>query len=244
MTTFRRFLRIFAVVAAAALLAAACGDDDNGDNTSGQVDDSSSTTSTTAAPVGFEGELSGLFAIDAGDCASGTVTSGSYFRMVNPGGTLDEGPFVPNGDSSCSDQTWNALAAGTAGGLDTATVQAAPDPAFDETGNGLAADVIEPVVFFGVAFAAAIDGTAPMLTATDGAISGDTSGWTAYYGNETFNQGAPKPDGSAPGLTMAPTGTIDSDTGTFVLEWSSQIVGGAFNDFTGVWHLEGTFTAA
>jgi hypothetical protein len=46
-----------------------------------------------------------------------------------------------------------------------------------------------------------------------------------------------------PGITAAPTGTIDPATGAFVLEWSSQIVGGAFNDFTGVWHMEGTFSA-
>jgi hypothetical protein len=25
-----------------------------------------------------------------------------------------------------------------------------------------------------------------------------------------------------------------------LLEWASQIVGGAFDNFTGVWHLEGT----
>ena len=39
------------------------------------------------------------------------------------------------------------------------------------------------------------------------------------------------------------TGTYDAETGAFVLEWSSQIVGGPFNDSTGVWHLEGTFEA-
>jgi len=37
------------------------------------------------------------------------------------------------------------------------------------------------------------------------------------------------------------SGTYDSKTKKFVLEWASQIVGGPFNDFTGVWHFEGTF---
>jgi hypothetical protein len=29
--------------------------------------------------------------------------------------------------------------------------------------------------------------------------------------------------------------------GAYVLEGSSQIVGGPFNGFTGIWHLAGTF---
>ncbi len=66
----------------------------------------------------------------------------------------------------------------------------------------------------------------------------------ASWNNEFFNQGSPKPDGSAPGLTAPVHGTYDADTGEFVLEWSSQIVGGPFNDFTGIWHLEGTFKPA
>jgi len=32
---------------------------------------------------------------------------------------------------------------------------------------------------------------------------------------------------------------IGVNTGSYSLDWASQIVGGAFNDFTGVWHLEG-----
>ena len=76
--------------------------------------------------------------------------------------------------------------------------------------------------------------------ATDGELSGDVSAMAAYFGGEVFNQGAPKPGGSEPG----PTGTIDADTGEFVLEWSSVIAGGAFDGFTGVWHFEGTFAAS
>lgn len=248
MSVLRKSVWIVAVLAALTFFVACGDDDDTTSDTTTSVDTTAGDTSTsvddTAPDVsGFEGALVGTFSIDAGECQSDTVT-GSSFRMVQPGGTLEEGPFVPNGDSPCTDQTWNPLMAGTDGGLDTTTAQTAPDPAFDETGNGLAAAVIEPVVFFGVAFAVAVDAPAPALEATDGSISGDTSGWTAYYGNEMFNQGAPKPDGSTPGLTAAPTGTIDPETGAYVLEWSSQIVGGAFNDFTGIWHLEGTFTPA
>lgn len=67
---------------------------------------------------------------------------------------------------------------------------------------------------------------------------GPWAAFTAYYGNSSFNQGAPKPDGTG----EAPIGTIDPETGAYVLDWTSQIVGGSFNDFVGVWHLEGTFT--
>jgi hypothetical protein len=118
--------------------------------------------------------------------------------------------------------------------------QAAPDPAFDAAGNGLADAIFAPVPFFAVAFAGATDPAEamPTLTATDGTLTGDLSAFTAYYGGASFNQGAPKPDGSG----EAPVGTIDPDTGAYVLDWTSQIVGGSFNDFIGVWHLEGTFT--
>src|SRR3970040_103228 len=65
------------------------------------------------------GDLVGLFRVDSGDCTAGGVTKGSYFRMVNPGGTAKDGPFVTNGDSTCKDKTWSALFAGTDGGLKT-----------------------------------------------------------------------------------------------------------------------------
>ena len=193
----------------------------------------------TEAPA-FEGELVGTFSIDPAECADGAATSGSYFRMVQLGGTVDAGPFIPNGDSACGDPSYSGLTAGTDGGLQTGAQQAAPDPAFDANGNGLAAAIFEPVTFFAVAFAGAMDPdeAVPTVTATDGVLTGDLSAFTAYYGGADFNQGAPKPDGSG----AAPTGTIDPATGAYVLEWTSLIVGGSFDGFTGVWHLEGTFT--
>jgi hypothetical protein len=134
---------------------------------------------------------------------------------------------------------------GSDGGLVTGVYQSAPDPAFDETGNGLSEAITEPTLFFGVGFAVGTeeDGNIPMIVATDGELTGDLSAWTAFYGDLVFLQGSPYPDGSLPGLTTAISGTVDPDTGDYVLEWSSQIVGGAFNDFTGFWHLEGTFAA-
>lgn len=185
-------------------------------------------------------------------CADGAVTEGSSFRMVQPGGTVEDGPFIDNADSICGDTTYTALEAGSDGGLVSGSFQPASDPAFDDAGNATSGSIIAPVTFFGLDFAVASDETdaqsgttveAPVLIATDGELSGDLAAIAAYYGGEVFNQGAPKPGGENPGLTSGPTGTIDPETGAFVLDWVSQIEGGAFNEFSGVWHLEGTFTA-
>jgi hypothetical protein len=109
----------------------------------------------------------------------------------------------------------------------------------------------------------------PTVYVKDGKLTADLSSWGVTWNNQVFNQGAPKPvsstDAKALGqekvekvwdwvagkyLEKAPaaaitgksaTGTYDAKTGKFVLEWKSLIVGGPFNKFTGIWHLEGTF---
>jgi len=176
----------------------------------------------------------------------GVTLAPAMFRMIQPGGSMADGPYVPNTDSSCTDPSYTPLLPGTDGGLLLGGTQPSPDPAFDDAGNGLSASVTEPTPFFGVAFAVAIDQEAepPMLTATAGELSGQFTAWSANYANLAFNQGAPKPDGSMPGLSSLPVGAIDPETGEYSLDWASQIVGGSFNEFTGVWHLEGVFTPA
>ncbi|MCW2543745.1 MAG: hypothetical protein JWM40_1297 [Frankiales bacterium] len=109
----------------------------------------------------------------------------------------------------------------------------------------------------------------PTVTLKGGKLTADLSSWAVTWNNQYFNQGAPKPVSStgakAPGqvkaekvwdwvagkyLDAAPaatvtgsaaTGTFDTKTKHFVLEWTSLISGGPFNRFTGLWHLEGTF---
>jgi hypothetical protein len=249
--------RLFAALAAATLVLAACGSDDDAssdteaateETAAAETTEATETTEampeeteppateapTTEAPAGFEGELVGLFSIDDAVCDAADV-SGSYFRMLQP-----DGNYIPNSDSACADVTYSGLAAGTDGGLVTGAYQEAPDPAFDDAGNATADAIFAPVTFFAVAFAGATDSAEamPMLTATDGVLTGDLSAFTAYYGGGSFNQGAPKPDGTG----EAPMGTIDPETGAYVLDWTSLISGGSFDGFTGVWHLEGTFT--
>ena len=243
MITTRSTRALVAVTAALALVGTACGDDDKTTTPDATPEvtaaDTTGATDTTAAPETtvatnpYEGDLVGLFELTAGDCTSGVA--GSWFQMVMPGGDAAAGPYIANADSLCAaDPNYSVLTPGTAGGLDTSTLQVAPDPAYDATGNGLAADIFAPVKFFGVDFAGAFDasGAAPVLTATDGTIAGDLTAFTAYYGGQAFSQGA------------MVTGTVDADTGAFVLEWSSLISGGSFDGFTGVWHLEGTFVPA
>lgn len=194
-----------------------------------------STVPASEAPNAYEGLLVGTFAITAGDCTTGTP-AGSWFQMLG-----SDGKAVPNGDSMCADSNYSLLTPGKDGGLLTSSMQVAPDPAFDAAGNGLPDGIFVPVKFFGFNFAGAMDNSKqPSIVATSGALSGDLSAFTAYYANGNFNQGAPKPDGSG----SAPTGTIDPATGAFVIEWTSLISGGSFDGFTGVWHLEGTYTAA
>jgi hypothetical protein len=188
----------------------------------------------------------GTFRVAAGSC-SGAV-SGSWFRMLSPAGSP-----VSNSDSSCSDQTYTPLTAGSDGGLVTGSYQPEPSPAFDGSGNGLAHAILQPTKFYGVGFAAATDRTdpqtgtsvpAPTVSNNGGSLNGDLRAFTVAWNNQHFNQGSPKPDGSRPGRTSGPSGTYDASTGAFKLTWSSQIVGGPFNNFTGEWQLVGTFVAS
>ena len=165
--------------------------------------------------------LVGTFAIVAGDAAG----TGSYFRMVQPNGTVDAGPFVTNGDSTADDQTYTPLTPGTDDGLVTGEFQPQPEPPFDAAGNGTASAIVQPAKFFGVAFAVATNETdpqtgeattAPKIKVKKGALSGNLAAVGVAYGEQHFNQGSPKPDGTKPTGTSGPSGTYDTKTKTFV----------------------------
>jgi hypothetical protein len=109
----------------------------------------------------------------------------------------------------------------------------------------------------------------PIVVLKNGTLTADLSSWAASWNNQNFNQGAPKPVSStqakAPGQQQAQeawnffsqkflgaqakstvsgtgaTGTFNAKTGAFTLQWTSLIVGGPFNSFTGLWHLQGVF---
>lgn len=208
---------------------------------------------SSPTPSAHPGQLlTGTFKLSPGHCDAHGAT-GSYFRMIQPGGTIEKGGYFLNPDSTCPDQSFSIARAGTDGGLTTGRYQPGPTPAFDAHGNALASAITLPGTFTAIKFAISTRPTDPVGGAKlpvpavyddHGTLSGQVTAWTAAWNNLYFNQGTPKPDGSTPGLTSPLTGTYDASTGRFVLTWASTIVGGPFNRFSGYWHLEGVFVPA
>jgi hypothetical protein len=173
--------------------------------------------------------------------------------MVIPGKTPGgpDSSYLSNSNSACSDHTYTLFQPGTSGGLVTGGYQPEPSPAFDKSGNSLADQIIQPVVFYGVKFSVSTESVDPqtkesvpepsLSVNSSGDLSGSLEAWNAAWNSNYFNQGSPKPGGGTPGLTSGPTGTYNSSTGAFVVSWTSEIVGGPFNSFTGQWQLVGTF---
>lgn len=195
--------------------------------------------------------LDGWFQLTAGSQTGTNPATGSYFRMLQPGGTVAAGPFLANADSSAGDKTYTLLAPGTDGGLRTGVYQSQPSPGFDGDGNSLSYRLTKPTTFFGVKFSTSTNSTdlqsgtatvAPTIS-VDGAghLTGDLRALVASWNEQQFNQGSPKADGSHPGLTTDLSGTYAASTGAFSFDWASKIVGGPFDGFTGVWHFAGTF---
>jgi hypothetical protein len=201
-----------------------------------------------AAPAATAAPLVGLFRFTPGAYSRGVAT-GSYIRLVLAGGTKEKGPFFPNPSSTAT--TYTLLRPGTDGGLRTGTYQPAPSPAFSGSGDALANRIIAPQRFALIQYSVqtspkdpqtGADVPAPSISVSpDGRLSGQLQAFAAQWNKQHFNVGSPKPDGSFPGLTSPVTGTYGAATKAYTLEWTSQIVGGAFNNFSAVWHFEGTF---
>lgn len=204
---------------------------------------------TVAAPTAVQAApqpLTGLFQLTAGQQLGSQPPTGTYFRMLQPGGES----YLSNGDSRADDKTYTVLSPGTDGGLRTGVYQATPSPAFAANGDALSGKVTAPETFFGIKFATATNKvdpqtgkttTPPTISADGTTLSGDLRAFAASWNNSHFNQGGPKPDGTLPGLTQPVSGTYDPATKAFHLTWRSLIVGGPFGGFTGEWHLVGTF---
>jgi len=206
-------------------------------------------TQAIASSRGSGQTLTGTFKLTRGSCTAGSP-SGSYFRMIYPGGSLKGGKFFANPDSACSNKTYTLVGPGTDGGLETAVFQPGPATAFDAKGNAKTGRITAPQAFtqikFGIATLAKDPKTgqaapAPAITVTNGKLSGQVEAVWAEWNHLYFNQGSPKPGGAHPGLTQAVSGTYNASTGAYVLTWASAISGGPFNGFTGYWHLQGTF---
>ncbi|NMD56306.1 MULTISPECIES: hypothetical protein [Tsukamurella] len=172
-----------------------------------------------AAPAANADTLTGTFSID----------SGSYFRMILPSGTTS-GPFLANGNSTNADKTITPLS----GSLTSGSYQG---------------QVTSARTFFGSDFVTSTKATdpqtgsktsVPTITRNGSSLSGDLSAFGVAWNGQVFNQGAPKPGGGLPGKTSRITGSINGSS--YSITWTSQIVGGPFNNFTGLWHLTGTYS--
>jgi hypothetical protein len=172
--------------------------------------------------------------------------------MISPGGSVASGKFFDNPDSTCDDKSYTLAVPGTQGGLVTGRYQPNPTPAFSAQGGALVNSIVQPQSFTAIDFSIATNKVDPQtgdhvpppsLSVAGGKISGQLEAWSASWNKLYFNQGSPKPGGAEPGLTAPVTGTYNAKTHGFVLSWTSQVVGGPFNGFTGDWHLTGTFVA-
>jgi hypothetical protein len=199
-------------------------------------------------PAPAEGTpLVGTFKLTAGTAPSGSAPTGSYFEMLQSNGSP-----LGNLSSPGDDKDYTPLSPGTDGGLKTDGYQPAPNPPFSggTSGGALANKIIQPVPFYGVNFSAETGSTdaqtgakdpVPQVKLNGSTLSGEVSAWDAQWNGQSFNQGTPKPDGRTPAPTTPLSGTYNAATKHFTLQWKSLIVGGPFNGFTGLWHLEGTF---
>ncbi len=175
-------LALAATLTATAVLASGCGDAESGE--------------TGSAPE----QLVGLLRLTPG-AVHGDAVSGTWFRMVQPGGTPENGPYMPNGDSPAQGGSTTLLEPGTAGGLRVGGYQSEPEPGFTQ-GNSLAASVTKPTKFFAVEFGVSTNPVDPQTRRSvppptvvndHGKLTADLSAWAASWNDQEFNQGAPKP---------------------------------------------------
>jgi hypothetical protein len=190
--------------------------------------------------------LEGTFRLTPGSYSNGKA-HGTWFRMIISGNRATK-KYLPNPDSKARDKTYTLGVPGSDGGLATGRFQPHPSPPFDRKGNARARKIIKPSSFTAIDFSVATLKQDPQSKKTAAVTSARVSGrrlivrvpgYTAEWNKQFFNQGAPKPDGSG----SPATGSYDARTKRFVLEWTSKIAGGPFNGYSGLWHLEGRFSA-
>jgi hypothetical protein len=208
----------------------------------------------TVAKPAAAGLLNGTFKLTAGTADYNKPATGSWFQMLLPNAQTP----VSNGTSPAQNDNITPLYPGIEGGLRTDIFQEPPNPAFFgvTTGGALASRITRPVPFFNTNFSivtAAKDPQDPSQTdplpqiyQENGKLTGQITAWSAQWNGQSFNQGSPKPGGSTAAPTTTVSGSYDVSTRKYVLHWRSKIVGpqSGFNNFVGVWHLEGTFVPA
>jgi hypothetical protein len=172
--------------------------------------------SSDSAAKGKKGtQLIGLVRLTPG-AANGSKLTGTWFRMIQVGGTVKSGPYMTNANSKADGGKATLLQPGKSGGLRLAGYQSQPKDAFDARGNSLADAITKPTPFFGVAFSLGTNAVDPQtktkvapptVYVKDGKLTADLSSWGVTWNNQVFNQGAPKPvsntGAKAPGQAKA-----------------------------------------
>ena len=72
----------------------------------------------------------------------------------------------------------------------------------------------------------------PTFSLSGDTITGHLRNLYAQWNGQTFLQG------------NTVYGTYNSKTHSYVLAWHTEVHGGAFDGYTGYWHLQGTFVAS
>ena len=83
--------------------------------------------------------------------------TGTYFQMIYPGGTVANGKFFDNPDSTCANKAYTLAVPGVQGGLVTGKYQPNPTPAFNAQGGALADGIVQPQSFTAIDFSIATD---------------------------------------------------------------------------------------
>lgn len=194
--------------------------------------------------------LVGTFKLNPGAC-SGVTVSGSYFRLILPGGSAQQGRYFFSSASTCSNQSYTPLAPGTAGGLRTGQYQRKPSAG--ASAGAPAVQILQSQRIGSMAFSVETNADdpesgkalpAPRIVESKGHLNGQLEAWSMVFSTGPINQGTPKPGLHDQKQVSTMLGTYDASTHAFLLSWTSTFVGGPFNGFIGSWHLEGTFVPA
>lgn len=194
-------------------------------------------------------EMVGTFTISAGSCGP-AGPAGSWLQLSKGGSP------IPNPLSPCQNGNYTTLSQGTQGLL-TGQFQPDPTPTFDGNGNSLASAIIKPTPFLGAAFGAATDAQNEQTAPSGPAVFPvpyavlDASG-TSFVANLaamnfTYN-GTPNgtcASGNGVGCysvgSSSVQGSYSPGTHAYTMQWTGQVVGGAFNGATATFHLTGSF---
>jgi hypothetical protein len=146
-------------------------------------------------------ELVGLLRLAPGKAVGAKIT-GTWFRMVQVGGTVKNGPYMKNADSKADGGEVTLLSPGASGGLRLEGYQSQPSPAFAANGDSLADAIVKPAKFFAVDFSISTNPVDPQtkrkvapptVYLKGGRLTADLSSWGVTWNKQVFNQGAPKP---------------------------------------------------